>query len=209
MAVTRTPQHQRRARTRAALLLAAGKVFAARGYHGATLEEVLTEAGVSKGALYHYFRSKEELFLALLEETLADRLNEADAVVADRVAEQSAIGAAADEFLQGVTRDPRWLPLLLEFLAYGSRDSAARERVVERFMRPARERIAAILEQAGADKSLISVDELAVAGAALINGLAIERAFDPDAVPDDLPGRLLGVIAAGLSAVEAHPWDAR
>jgi AcrR family transcriptional regulator len=204
--VARMPQHERRARTRSALLGAAGRVFAERGYHGATLEDVVAEAGVSKGALYHYFSSKQELFLALLEEHLAEGMDDAEALIAEPGPEQGQIGLAAEGFLRRVGHDPRWLPLLLEFLAYGSRDEQARAGVVEHFTRPARDRVAVMLHRLPPetlDGAAASIEELSVGIAALANGLAIERAFDPEAVAEDLFGRLLGVLIAGLEAQSA------
>src|SRR5947209_14457565 len=137
--VSRTPQHERRARTRAALLRAAGRVFAEQGFHRATLEAVAGAAGVSKGALFHYFPAKEQLFLALLEDRLRAGVSEVEAVIAERGSDSGQLGAATQTFLRRVNRDPRWLPLLLEFLAYGSREPAAKTAITEHFFRPARE----------------------------------------------------------------------
>ncbi|MFJ2775970.1 MULTISPECIES: ScbR family autoregulator-binding transcription factor [unclassified Kitasatospora] len=53
--------------TRQAVLLAAAEVFDERGYAAATMSEILERAGVTKGALYFHFRSKEELALAVIE----------------------------------------------------------------------------------------------------------------------------------------------
>jgi AcrR family transcriptional regulator len=50
------------------LLEAALRVFAARGYRNTRIEEVAAEAGVTKGAVYHYFANKEELLLRALEQ---------------------------------------------------------------------------------------------------------------------------------------------
>ena len=50
------------------LLEAALRVFAARGYRNTRLEEVAAAAGVTKGAVYHYFANKEELLLRALEQ---------------------------------------------------------------------------------------------------------------------------------------------
>src|SRR5207302_11360194 len=83
-----TPQRERRARTRSDVLRAAARVFAERGYHGATLDGVVAEAGLSKGALYHYFPSKQDLFLALLEERLGAGISDVEAVVAEGGMEQ-------------------------------------------------------------------------------------------------------------------------
>jgi AcrR family transcriptional regulator len=199
--VSRTPQHERRARTRAALLRAAGRVFAEHGFHGATLEAVAAGAGVSKGALFHYFPSKEQLFLALLEDLLGAGIRDIETVVAERGSDSAHLGAAVETFLRRMNSDPRWLPLLLEFLAYGSRNPAAKAGITEHFLRPAREAAAGNARSLGIPESeLLSHDELGLVVAAIVNGLGIERAFDPSAVPTDLLPRLFIILRAGLSA---------
>ena len=181
-------------------------MFAQRGYHGATLESVAQAAGLSKGALFHYFPSKEELFLALLEDRLGAGITDSRAIIAERGSDSEDLAAATETFLRRVNLDPRWLPLLLEFLAHGSRDPAARAGVIEHFLAPARQAVANMVRGAvgpDIDRALLTADELGLALAALINGLAIERAFDPDAVPNDLLDRLFQVLQAGLMAAGA------
>src|SRR5947209_18257030 len=133
---SRTPQRERRPRTRAALLRAAGHIFAEHGFHRATLEAVAAEAGVSKGALYHHFPSKEQLFLALLEDRLGAGLGDIEAVVAERGTDSGQLGAATQTFLRRINSDPRWLPLLLEFLASASPHPAAKARPTHDCLRP-------------------------------------------------------------------------
>src|SRR3954471_23270279 len=58
---------QRGRATREQLVAIARRLFAERGYEGASVEAVLSESGVSRGALYHHFESKEALFEAALE----------------------------------------------------------------------------------------------------------------------------------------------
>lgn len=53
--------------TRAALIRVATELFAANGYDGTAIPTVLDAAGVSRGALYHHFESKEALFEAVLQ----------------------------------------------------------------------------------------------------------------------------------------------
>src|SRR4249920_1855864 len=74
--VALTPE-RRRALTRRHLLEAAGVVFARQGFHGATLDEVAATAGFTKGAVYSNFTSKDDLFLALLD----DRIDRQFAIV--------------------------------------------------------------------------------------------------------------------------------
>jgi AcrR family transcriptional regulator len=61
-------RQDRAERTRNAILDAAAEVFEARGFAGASLSDILTRAGVTKGALYFHFSSKEDLAKALIEE---------------------------------------------------------------------------------------------------------------------------------------------
>ncbi len=56
--------------TRTRLLQAAIEVFAERGYHGTTVDDVVAASETSKGAFYHYFSSKQDVFLTLMD-TLA------------------------------------------------------------------------------------------------------------------------------------------
>lgn len=70
--ISRRSQADRRAQTRNALLEAAARGFSTYGYANLTLERVASEAGYTRGALYHLFANKEELALAVvawIEET--------------------------------------------------------------------------------------------------------------------------------------------
>lgn len=53
--------------TKDRILSAAIEVFAAKGYHGAVVDDIVTASGTSKGAFYHYFPSKQGIFLTLME----------------------------------------------------------------------------------------------------------------------------------------------
>jgi AcrR family transcriptional regulator len=61
---------RRKARTVAAILAAAERRFLEHGFHGSTVEEIASEADVSVGSIYVHFKSKEGLYLALLERAL-------------------------------------------------------------------------------------------------------------------------------------------
>src|ERR671932_499427 len=75
-AAARTKHAERSEATRAALIAAARPLFAERGFAGVGTEEIVRAAGVTRGALYHQFRDKQELFAAVfeqLEQELAQR----------------------------------------------------------------------------------------------------------------------------------------
>lgn len=56
--------------TRSRIINAARGLFSSHGYSGTSLDDILTAAGITKGAFYHYFKSKEEICLALLDQAV-------------------------------------------------------------------------------------------------------------------------------------------
>src|SRR6185295_12340468 len=61
------PKGDKRARTRAALIEAAAQVIGEKGYERTSLEEVAARAGMTRGAIYGNFSSKDELLMAFVE----------------------------------------------------------------------------------------------------------------------------------------------
>ena len=190
----RRKQAERRTETRQQLLRAAGRVFAARGYYGSTLDDIAREAGLSKGSVYYNFESKEDLFLRLLSARIADRLDEVGMLLGQPTVDAPAAGTA---FVRRIERDPRWTPLFFEFVALSARSPAVRERFAE-WMVETRGRIAQLIEARFAGQTLaLDPAELATVVSALANGILIERIFDRDGVREDLLADALAALAAG------------
>jgi AcrR family transcriptional regulator len=78
----RRSQADRSARTRAALLAAARSQFAELGYSGVSTEAVVRAAGVTRGAMYHHFTDKTELFAAVFEMVESDVMGRIADIVA-------------------------------------------------------------------------------------------------------------------------------
>lgn len=87
---------------RAHILAAARRAFARHGYEGATVKVLEAETGLSRGAIFHHFRDKEALFLALAEDDAAQ--------MAETVAQHGLVQVMRD--LQD--RDAGWLGVQLE-----------------------------------------------------------------------------------------------
>ena len=101
---------------RARLLAAARTVFLREGYHGASLDEVVRIAGLTKGAVYSRFASKAELFLALLEQRV--EMRNAELPAAERAGARG-VDAMFRQWLDRTRGDEAWaLPVfcLAEFI---------------------------------------------------------------------------------------------
>lgn len=217
------PRRDRREQTRTALLAAAERLWAERGIHGASLDDIAAAAGLTKGAVYSNFAGKTDLLLALMERITSDRTGPE---VCDelRAAERDAARDAAREAAvtgrpprRGTADDrPRRLALLLvEFWLYGMRDYAAGWRIADWYAER-RDRLARELEPAdggapaegtageggagegGADR--IGPADRAALTMALDFGLAFQHLLDPARVPADL-------YATGKTLVQAPRPD--
>lgn len=77
-----TSQAERSAATVAAIVSAAGELFTARGFDAASIDDIADRAGVAKGAVYHHFESKEQIFARVFEHMTAALASEVVAAAA-------------------------------------------------------------------------------------------------------------------------------
>jgi AcrR family transcriptional regulator len=200
-----TPE-RRRQQTRDYLLEAAARVFAERGFHGASLDEVAAAAGFTKGAVYSNFKNKEDLFLALLE---ANQQREMDALHATIDASDVPPEARLSDFAhlignQSTELGENWTILYQEFSLYAMRNAAAREKLA-RFEAVTIEKVAELIEDEQARQGLTveQTSHLARIIVALMNGIGIMRALNPDAVDDDFLETTMAFLARALVPVSA------
>lgn len=112
----RRTQAKRSESTRRALVAAARALFAERGYAAVGTEEIVRGAGVTRGALYHHFGGKRDLFEAVYEQIeaeLAERIA-TGALAANASAPLEAMRAGADMFLQACTEPEAQQIVLLD-----------------------------------------------------------------------------------------------
>jgi AcrR family transcriptional regulator len=73
-------QSERREKTRTAIVKAAKRIFGDRGFAAATMDDIAGGARVAKGAVYHHFKTKEELFGAVFDQVSRDLVIEVDRI---------------------------------------------------------------------------------------------------------------------------------
>ncbi|MCO5969433.1 TetR/AcrR family transcriptional regulator [Actinoallomurus soli] len=190
----RTPRQERRAQTRAALLDAAEKLWAERGIRGASLDEIASRAGLTKGAVYSNFASKSDLVLALLERyTQAEpglgacpALRDSERPQDERCAD---VGRHYAERLSDEETRMRAL-LLVELWLFGMRDFSAGWRIAD-WYHARREELAAGL---AGGRSEMSPEDRASLAMAIEFGLALQHLLDPERVPAELYGSGVGLL---------------
>ena len=185
-AMARLSRAETRERTRAALRQAAAELVVDRGLGATSIEQIAERAGFSRGAFYANYRSKEELFAAVLQERVYGIYREVAAEWRDST--ERPTPRQTGERLAAVIGAPegRWLfALWLELLAHAARNPEFQSIAAE-FWRGTRalaaqgirEDYAARGEDPPTDPSWI-----ASATIALDVGLAIQHSVDPDEVP--------------------------
>lgn len=199
----RETRAEKQARTRAELVAMAAKVFARRGYSGASVEEIAEQAGYSHGAVYSNFEGKADLFLAVFEEYMAERvreLAETQAALPEDAPLEARARALADQWMERLGRDRESVLLHMEFIAHGDRDPELARRFGSRSA-AMREALARYIESFTAEDGAelpIPAGDLAMVLRALGIGLAIESLVSPEAVRHDLYGDFVELLVGML-----------
>ena len=196
---------RRRARTRANLLDAAFRVFAAKGFGRVSIEEVCEAAGYSRGAFYSNFATLDELFFALYRER-AD-------LIADQVAGALAVDgpdldvpAAVDRVTEVLLLDLDWLLVKTDFLVHAARDRSVARTLLEHRAR-LRAAVADRLARARGHTALPAVlgdaDGAAHAVVAAYDGVTTQLLLDKDV--DGARAWLKQLLTALLTGGEGGP----
>jgi AcrR family transcriptional regulator len=196
---TKPTRDEKKANTRRRLLDAAADVFAKRGFATTSLDEIAEEAGFSKGAVYSNFASKEDLFLAVLDEHVGRQMLD----IGDRIDRSRTTGEQVVEagqlFMDLFQQERTWYLLSFEFLAYAARHPQFQVELSRR-QRAQREAVVAMIKEHServATPLPMPPERMAVALEALAVGIAFAKLADEAGVPDDLLGDMFGRFVLG------------
>ncbi|MFF4603232.1 TetR/AcrR family transcriptional regulator [Streptomyces sp. NPDC001339] len=197
----RLTRAEAKARTRALLLDAAARVFARKGFTGASVEEIAESAGFSIGALYSNFSGKEALFLELLSDRGRDRVAQAAKALHD-VGTEEAVAELGRLLVDVADNDTDFASLQAEFWLYAVRNPHVLETVAATTREP-RQALEGVMRTALAQRGApgdVSPQAVATVVGALWQGLVRLRRIDPDSVPEELFGQALGWLFTGINA---------
>lgn len=191
---TASRQQARTDATRRKLLVAAERVFARDGFEAARLEDIASLAGYTRGAFYANFQSKEDIFFALLERWVGQRVSEVAALLARQESPAKLLHALRQHYAQ-ITQDRRLALLSLEFKLFAIRhpEAHARLRTRQRRLRVSGgdllRRIARITERTLPIPCIAAATGLG----ALSSALSLEHIVDQAMMSDQDTRHLLGV----------------
>jgi AcrR family transcriptional regulator len=190
------------------LLTAALHVFARRGYGQAGVDEVVAEAGYSKGALYWHFSGKEDLLTALLDERIDAPAREMVALLQSAPPDRDMSVEAARAFARRLREQREAVLLDREYWSLAMRDPGLRNRYIAR-QTELRRALAGALEarmhHLGTPDLPMGAERVARIIMSIIAGLAIDELIDPGSVDPDLLAETLAVLYSGLIARAPRP----
>jgi AcrR family transcriptional regulator len=189
-----------RGTARERLLDAAEAEVAEHGYAGSSLQAIATRTGLTRGAVYWNFKSKPELFLALLDDRIDKPVRELMRLTETAPANQPTAASISQGLAQLIAARAPLIMLLFEHWAAAVRDPALRDAFNERQQR-LRAALAKALEARHATTGVpltFPADQLATAVLALAHGIAMSKLIDPDGTRDELQGEILDLLYDGL-----------
>ena len=203
----RLSRQEQQQRTRSRLMESAAKVFACKGMQQGSIDEVAEDAGYTKGAFYANFRNKEELFLAMLDESFTDRIAEVErAFATDESPPEQARHAAAD-FAAACRADPDHEGLFLQFTTYALQNEGFREELLTRFatLRTRLEEVYGNRAETYGIEPPVPMDRLVRMIIAMADGWAIWRLLEPEAIDDEMFESMMEIFVTGIGAMAGLP----
>src|SRR6202163_3851268 len=188
----RSRQAERTETTRRKLLAAAERIFARDGFEAARLEDIAAGAGYTRGAFYANFGGKEEIFFALLEQWVRQRIDSVTAVLRKQKSPHQKLAALRKHYA-AIAKDRRLVLISLEFKLFALRHPEAHSRLRDRHrrIRASWGKLLAELQQSLGGTLPIKGPAASTCLAALAHGLLLEHLVDPKTLSDGDVRRML------------------
>ncbi len=179
-------KHQQRTEaTRLKLLKSGRRIFAREGFEAARIEDIAAQTGYTRGAFYAHFKSKEDLFFALLEQQMKEHVQNVRALLERCSSLEERVESMRNYYVERVT-DRQWVMLMLEFKLFAVRHRNMRPKLAQTHRR--------IRSSLNLDlipgvlparlQSASEYEELRTALEATLSGLVLENAYDPKRISE-------------------------
>jgi AcrR family transcriptional regulator len=168
---------------RSQIIESAIKVFARQGFAASRMDDVATESGLSKGLIYWYFKSKEEIIIAIADLLFGAEFRKMQNLSIEGRTARACLEGFLDIFLEDLRGMLKVTPVIYEFYALAFRNATVR-RVMQEYLR----RFVAILEplvQLGMNNGEFTpgnARQITIAIGATLEGTLLLWAYDPEMV---------------------------
>jgi len=162
---------------------AAIRVFSRMGLHQARMDDIVEESGLSKGTLYWYFKGKDEIIIAILDNMFAAELGILHLPSDPELSASQRIEAYIQRTRDDVTDMLRLLPLTYEFYALAFRNQAIREMLTQ-YLNAYMQALVPVIQQ-GIDTGEfrpVNATDAAIALGAMFEGVLLLWMYDPELV---------------------------
>jgi AcrR family transcriptional regulator len=205
MTVTKVTKHELKTReTRELLLRAAETIFVREGYKGAELGEIAALAGRTKGAIYAQFESKEDIFLALVEENMMRHRAQVADLLKGSTSVEANLAVMRDFYLKLADNDSYSL-LMLEFKLFCRRNPKSHKRLQKLFAgvisEDQEQRFSAWIGPAGKGKDDVSRVIAVQTLQPMISALILESQLEPAVLSEGVLKKVVGRIFDALFEV--------
>ncbi len=177
------------------ILDAAEKVFTQRGFNKARMDDIVAESGLSKGALYWYYKSKDEIILALMDRFFAGEMQAEEELSSIEGNARQQLEVFFDAAFKDIRRFEERMSLGYEFFSLAARTEEVRD-AIRGYYRRYQAILSQIIQQGIDSGEFIPIDpdDAATAAISILEGMALLWFIDPEILDwdriGDLPTRI-------------------
>jgi AcrR family transcriptional regulator len=190
---------EQQARTRSKLMRSAARLFCRGGLEQTSVDQIAQHAGYTKGAFYSNFKSKEELFLALLDQKFGEEIQRIEETLTTDTTPDEAVRHAGEDFMRFMRSDPEWERLYLEFVAHAVRNDDFRQELLTR-CRAMDERLEEVYARWAKEIGItppIPLADITQITSIMADGFLLRQQIDPK-IGAGLYGTMLATFTLGL-----------
>ncbi len=161
------------------ILNAAEGVFTKRGFNEARMDDIAEKTGLSKGTLYLYFKSKDDLIIAILERIFQREFRQLEDLQQDDISASDAMMKLTDLITKDIVSMLRLIPIIYNFLALAFRNKYV-QRALKDYINHYLNILIPIIQRGIDAGEFRSVDarEVAIAAGAIIEGTMLLWVYD-------------------------------
>ena len=186
------------------ILNAAEDVFTQKGFEEARMDDIAEETGLSKGTLYLYFKSKDDLIIAILDRMFQREFRQLESLDQDAASATEAIWKITDLLTKEIIGLLRLIPIIYQFLALAFRNKYV-QKALKKYINRYLDILIPIIQRGIDSGEFRQVDarEVAVAMGAMMEGTLLLWVYDKSIVEPEY--HIHSGMKLLLEGVQAHP----